>query len=285
MRAAHRPTTVLMNGEQVKIGAGQFVFGRDSAAAAMRMKPSTVRDNFALLAKMGNIIITPDTRRSIITVVNWATYQGDDDDERQVNSGKRKRPGTQPVNDENPDNKTTGESRIETTGSEPQISEPRQQTDTYKNVRSKEKDTVKRGVAASGKELMSLEFVLRLTDDEFKLFVERTRGTIVKVNPRFVWDNATGGFVSDLRKLIYKTPDARKVNILSETYRINGEKMNWVSLVLLAIEYTVRSASRSKINSAYLYTASMLTKPALLVGSTFDGKLKQTTNKFFRALQ
>lgn len=149
---------------------------------------------------------------------------------------------------------------------------------TEQNRIEQKRTSVKRGAAASGDALLNLDFVLRTSDDEFKMFVAQAQATINRENDtrrqKFVWDTTTGGLEADLRKLIYKTPDDRKRSILTEAYTLLGEKINWPAYVLLAISYTVRSAQRVRINSAYKYTISMMSKPALLAGAHFDGGLR-----------
>jgi len=54
---------------------GQFIYGRHSAAKALKMKSPTVQSRMKKLEKMGNIIIQSITHYSIITIVNWEHYQ------------------------------------------------------------------------------------------------------------------------------------------------------------------------------------------------------------------
>jgi len=60
---------------QVKLLPGQFLFGRHSAARALRMKPSSVRNRMAKLKNLGNLDIKEDSHGSVVTIVNWQTYQ------------------------------------------------------------------------------------------------------------------------------------------------------------------------------------------------------------------
>lgn len=150
--------------------------------------------------------------------------------------------------------------------------------DTEEEVEGEEeKSIVSRGKAASGKELLKLDFVLRLHNDEFPMFVAQARTAIAKDNPRFQWGDTTGGFESDLRKLIYTVSDERKKSILTDAYKINNETLNWPAYVLLAIRYTAKSATRTPIHSPYKYAVKMIASPALLAGATFDGKIKLRT--------
>jgi len=60
---------------EIKIGKGQFVFGRKSASKELKMKPSTVRDRMQKLRDMQNIDTQPDTHYTVISIKNWDTYQ------------------------------------------------------------------------------------------------------------------------------------------------------------------------------------------------------------------
>lgn len=276
MKATYRPRKVIIHGAPMELQPGQFIFGRNTAAETMKMKPSTVRDSFERLRALECITIQPSRSHSLVTVLNWGVYQGDDTGPDAV-LPTAKQPHNNDRFDDNQqatvtDNPTTTSSRFSSLVRQVGRHAP----DTNKKVRSV-KDTVKRGVAASGNELLSLEFVLRLTGDEFNIFLQQASKVIAVENPRFAWDSATGGFESDMRKLIYKITDARKVLILSDAFKILGEKSNWAAYVLMGIKYTVRSTRKSRVNSAYLYTTSMLTKPALLAGSIFDGKMQGAT--------
>jgi hypothetical protein len=60
---------------EIKIMPGQFVYGRLSAATELNMKPSTVRNRMEKLKNMQNLDIKEDTQYSIISIINWNTYQ------------------------------------------------------------------------------------------------------------------------------------------------------------------------------------------------------------------
>ena len=61
---------------EVHLLPGQFIFGRKTAAKSLKMKEPTVQKRIKKLVNMGNCIIESITHYSIITVVNWAFYQG-----------------------------------------------------------------------------------------------------------------------------------------------------------------------------------------------------------------
>ena len=60
---------------QVKILPGQFVFGRKSAAKELKVNPETIRKRMDKLKTIGNVTIESTTKYSIISIVNWDSYQ------------------------------------------------------------------------------------------------------------------------------------------------------------------------------------------------------------------
>jgi hypothetical protein len=70
----------------IEIKRGQFVYGRKSAARELEMPPSTIRNIITLLTRWGNLSIKPDSHYSIITILNYDTYQDIDTYRR---TGKR----------------------------------------------------------------------------------------------------------------------------------------------------------------------------------------------------
>ena len=60
---------------EVKVGPGQFLYGRETAARELGMKESTVRDRMQKLQDVGCIAIQPDTQYSLVTIRNWDQYQ------------------------------------------------------------------------------------------------------------------------------------------------------------------------------------------------------------------
>lgn len=88
LKASHKEQWVTIKtgrGEtEIKVGVGQFIFGRDVAAKELGMKPSSVRNRMQKLEKVGNLDIEVDTHYSVVTVCNWDNYQSCDDGGGQV---------------------------------------------------------------------------------------------------------------------------------------------------------------------------------------------------------
>ncbi len=63
---------------EVWVEPGQFIFGRKTAAKELKMKPSTVWKRIVKLKNMRNLNIESNTHYSVITVINWEFYQGNE---------------------------------------------------------------------------------------------------------------------------------------------------------------------------------------------------------------
>lgn len=119
MKASHKEHTQLVGRRVVHLQKGQFVFGRKRASEELRLKESTVRDYVKLLGKLGTIDIKSDNKFSVITVVNWAIYQNDE----EISDSKNDKKST--TNQHQMDNKSTSN---------------QQQINTNKNVKNEKND-------------------------------------------------------------------------------------------------------------------------------------------------
>lgn len=119
MKASHKEHTQLVGRRVVHLQKGQFVFGRKRASEELRLKESTVRDYVKLLEKLGTIDIKSDNKFSVITVVNWAVYQNDE----EISDSKNDKKSTS--NQHQMDNKSTSNQH---------------QINTNKNVKNVEND-------------------------------------------------------------------------------------------------------------------------------------------------
>ncbi len=72
LKANSAPAVVY--GRKVKVG--QFVTGRVTAAEELRLRPSTVYDRMNKLKQLRYIKIDSNNKNSLITVINYKTYQG-----------------------------------------------------------------------------------------------------------------------------------------------------------------------------------------------------------------
>ncbi len=98
-RAAYKETFVTVRTgrgvSEVKLISGSFIFGRDSAAQELNMKPSTVWKRMLKLKKLEILNIESNSHFSIITIINWYSYQGNQEksnseSDRQVTGKEHK---------------------------------------------------------------------------------------------------------------------------------------------------------------------------------------------------
>lgn len=75
LKATHTETTVTVGYQRVPLEAGQFVFGREKAAAELLMSVKSVRTCLEHLKRAGNLTIKSASKFSVITIVNWHIYQ------------------------------------------------------------------------------------------------------------------------------------------------------------------------------------------------------------------
>ncbi len=83
LRANYKDTWVTVktgrSETEVLVKAGQFIFGRKSAGKSLKMPPSTVWKRILKLENMENLNTERNTHYTIISIVNWDTYQDDKD--------------------------------------------------------------------------------------------------------------------------------------------------------------------------------------------------------------
>jgi hypothetical protein len=90
LKANHKATWVsIKTGKhtiEVWVEAGEFIFGRESAAKELRMPPSTVWKRIVKLKNLGNCEIKSDSQYSIVSIVNWDIYQSLENQKEQAES-------------------------------------------------------------------------------------------------------------------------------------------------------------------------------------------------------
>ena len=60
---------------EIEILPGQCIFGRNSWAKKLKIKPTTIWDRMKKLQRLGYIGLKPDTHCTIVTIMKWETYQ------------------------------------------------------------------------------------------------------------------------------------------------------------------------------------------------------------------
>lgn len=103
-RANHKENTILFEGKEIIIKAGQFITGRYAGAKDCKMTPSTFRNQLKKLIIIGNLDIKADNKKSIVTIVNWELYQNSNKTLDNGLDNKRTTKGQQKDTDNNVNN-------------------------------------------------------------------------------------------------------------------------------------------------------------------------------------
>jgi hypothetical protein len=85
LKASHKNIIIMIGFQEIALGPGQFIFGRHKASEELKMSERKIRTCLGFLKKAGNVTIKPTNKYSIITVVNWHSYQGNDFENTQRN--------------------------------------------------------------------------------------------------------------------------------------------------------------------------------------------------------
>ncbi len=105
MKANHEdiwmPVTTGKGTTELLVKRGQFVFGRKSAAKALKMDESTVYKRMMKLKNMGNCNIESNTHCSLVTILNYGLYQGIPHDEVTGKVTPKEHPSNTNKNDKN----------------------------------------------------------------------------------------------------------------------------------------------------------------------------------------
>lgn len=105
---------------EIELESGQFIFGRNSAAKELNMTPSGVWKRMQKLKNLGNLELKSNNQFSIITIMNWDSYQSDENKsdtesnnqvttkEQPGNTNKNVKNVKKDKNDKNPPNPPRG---------------------------------------------------------------------------------------------------------------------------------------------------------------------------------
>jgi len=83
LKASHKTSDCFINGSFIKIGKGQFVFGRKIASVETGLSEQQIRTCLKHLEKSKNLTIHTTNRFSIISIINWDSYQDEECDINQ----------------------------------------------------------------------------------------------------------------------------------------------------------------------------------------------------------
>jgi len=116
LKANHKPNTILFNYQEITIQRGQFITGRLQLAKELNQKPSSLRNRLQLLEKLGILDIKSNNKFSMVTVLNYSTYQ----DEVTLKGQQKGQPldnhlttKGQPLDTNNNDNKEKKEKKFQ----------------------------------------------------------------------------------------------------------------------------------------------------------------------------
>ena len=85
LKASYREYDAIVGLQIVHLLPGQFIFGRKKASEETGLTEREVRTIVEFLKKAGNLTIKTTNRFSIITIINWTSYQCDDLENDQPN--------------------------------------------------------------------------------------------------------------------------------------------------------------------------------------------------------
>ena len=162
---------------------------------------------------------------------------------------------------------------------------------TAKDSKEQEReDHATRTSAQNEKELTEKDFLLRVDDKEYPLFVGRIKTLIAKhnrerTNGTFIWKATTGSLDGDLKSLAYKITDEMKQSLLWFAYKELGEKLNWPNYVEKCVEVMLKVSEKKVIHEPFKFVMYLLKTPATIVSEMADGSLSGALNEMSPATQ
>ncbi len=75
LKATHKQYDAIVGLQRVHLKSGQFIFGRRQASIETGLSEQEVRTIIDFLKKAGNLTIKTTNKFSIISIINWNTYQ------------------------------------------------------------------------------------------------------------------------------------------------------------------------------------------------------------------
>ena len=78
LKASHKEMDMMVGYQNVHLMPGEFIFGRHAASKELKMSERKIRTNLHYLGISQNVTIKTTNKFSVISIVNWATYQADE---------------------------------------------------------------------------------------------------------------------------------------------------------------------------------------------------------------
>ncbi|HEC61658.1 MAG TPA: hypothetical protein ENI27_05325 [bacterium] len=94
MKSTHKETKWMVGFQEIMLQPGQFIFGRKKAAKELKMSERSIRTCLDSLRKHQNVAIKTTNKFSIVTVINWESYQSENVESTIKTTNKR------PANDQ-----------------------------------------------------------------------------------------------------------------------------------------------------------------------------------------
>jgi len=102
----------MVGNQLIDLLPGQFIFGRQAAAAELRQTERNIRTCLSILEKSGNLTIKTTNKYSVVTITNWGIYQSEsveiDQQNDQTATNNRPTTGQQPATNKNGKNGKNG---------------------------------------------------------------------------------------------------------------------------------------------------------------------------------
>ena len=85
LKASHKPAKQMLGFQVIELEAGQLLFGRKVACKELNLSEWIIRSCMTSLREMGNITVKTTNKFSVITIMNWNTYQREPAEVHQQN--------------------------------------------------------------------------------------------------------------------------------------------------------------------------------------------------------
>ena len=153
LKATHKPKSVVVGGAVFNLEPGEAVIGRNKISEATGLTVRQIRTALELLKKLSLIASRTTNKCTIVSINNWGTYQGNQEQSGQQNDQQT---GQQPASNRPADDQQAASARP-ATGQRPATIQE------YKNIRTEEDNTPL--TPQGGRRAVVEEY-----SDEFELF-------------------------------------------------------------------------------------------------------------------
>jgi len=89
MKATHKPHKQMVGMTEIELEEGQFIFGRKQAALELNLGESKIYRFIKSLEKQTKVELKPNNKFTVVTIVNWGTYQDTENENEQQMNNKR----------------------------------------------------------------------------------------------------------------------------------------------------------------------------------------------------